>query len=200
MKSFKLYLPLLFILSLLIFPACVKQNAGNGVANANLSNNNSATAKSTKAFPEVPANIMNSPMKGLDGKTFTLKDYEGKIILINLWATWCGPCRMEMPELVKLQDDYRDKGVMVIGLDVDPEPEEVVKKFVESRKLNYTIGWVSDEAEKAFIDISQMNGIPQSFLITPDGRLASVFKGYGQNVTAQRVKAAVEDVLSRTSE
>lgn len=200
MKRSRLYLPLLFILSLLILPACVKQNAGSNTTANVKQPETGGPPKTTKAFPEMPAVVMTSQMKGLDGKNFTLKDHEGKVLLVNLWATWCGPCRFEMPELIKLQDEYRDKGLMVVGLDTDPEPLDFVKTFAERQKLNYTIGMLNDEAEDALIEISQMNGIPQSFLITPDGRLAKVFKGYNPRSTPQEVRKAIEDVFSRTSE
>jgi len=199
MKRFRLYLPLLFILSLLIFSACVKQNAGGNTAAVNQPETNAAP-KTTKAFPEMPATVMKSQIKGLDGKNFTLKDHEGKVLLVNLWATWCGPCRVEMPELIKVQDEYRDKGLMVIGLDTDPEPVEFIKAFAERQKLNYTLGLLNEDAKEVLLDISQMNGIPQSFLITPDGRLAKVFKGYNPRTTPQEVRKAIDDVLSRTTE
>jgi thiol-disulfide isomerase/thioredoxin len=198
MKRFRQYLQFLFISTLLISSACVKQNAvGTGNANQPV---NAALAKTTHAFPEMPINIMKSEIKGLDGKTFTLKDLEGKVLVVNLWATWCGPCRMEMPELVEIENDYKDKGVMVIGLDIDPEPEESVKAFVEKQQINYTIGWVKDDARDALVGISKMSGIPQSFVITSDGRLAGVLKGYAPKGTAQKIRLTLDDALNRTTE
>jgi thiol-disulfide isomerase/thioredoxin len=144
---------------------------------------------------------MSTEMKGLDGKTFALKDFKGKALLVNLWATWCGPCRMEMPELVKLETDYKDKGFMVIGLDADDsETPDQVKKFVEKQELNYKIGWAGSEMHGAFLSISQQSVIPQSFIITPDGKLAGIFRGYNPAKTPADVRSTLDEVLSRTSE
>lgn len=212
MKKSRLYLPLLFIFASLMFSACGIQKTANGPANNSANGGNSVAgntapanqsdpdkAKSTHAFPEMPANIMKAELKSLDGTSFTLKQYEGKVILINLWATWCGPCRMEMPGLIQLETDYKDKGVMVIGLDVDPEPEEMVKAFVEKQGLNYKIAWSTEEVHNGLLTISRAGVIPQSFMISQDGRLAAVYKGYGPN-TLKQMRTALDDTLARTTE
>jgi thiol-disulfide isomerase/thioredoxin len=226
MKISRIYLSLSLIFALAMFSACGTQKAANGAANNtgnNAANNtvakdntstgngqnsapanggaNSEQAKSTHVFPEMPSIIMKSEMKALDGTKFTLKQLEGKTVLINLWATWCGPCRMEMPELVKLEDEYKDKGFMVLGLDTDDsDTEEMVKTFVERQQLNYKIGWTSDEVNKGLLDISRAGVIPQSFLITKDGRLAGVFKGFAPNRTIIKMRETIDDVLTRTTE
>ncbi len=212
MKRSTVYLSLLFIL-LLILSGCNRPAATSvNTANTNSASTSSAStnsadpsntikAKGPKVYPEMPAVIMNSKIKGLDGKTFTLKDLQGKVVLLNLWATWCGPCRMEMPELVKVENEYKDKGVMVIGLDIESsESEDVVKRFVEERQLNYKIGWLDEEPTTALMSISKMSGIPQSFLLTTDGKLAGVFKGFNPTKTATDVRAKLDELLSETSD
>lgn len=222
MKSFKSYLPLMAAVFISVFagvacntaPTANGGNAANGANNGAVltdnggkngaPGNNTAPAngekKSTKELPEMPSVIMNTQMKSLDGENFTLKQYEGKIILVNLWATWCGPCRMEMPELIKIEEEYKEKGVMVVGLDVDPEPEAMVKTFVERQKLNYKIGWAEQEVTEGFVGISKMNGIPQSFLISQDGRLSAVFKGFNPSGFAAKVRATLDEALARTTD
>ncbi|HEV7645677.1 MAG TPA: TlpA disulfide reductase family protein [Pyrinomonadaceae bacterium] len=206
MKRSTIYLSLLFIL-LLILSGCNKPATSVNTAGANSASTNTADpsntvkAKVSKVYPEMPANIMTSKIRGLDGKTFTLKDLEGKVVLLNLWATWCGPCRMEMPELVKVENEYKDRGVMVIGLDIESsESEAMVKRFVEERQLNYKIGWLDEEPTNALMSISKMSGIPQSFLLTTDGKLAGVFKGFNPTKTATDVRAKLDELLGETSD
>jgi thiol-disulfide isomerase/thioredoxin len=122
------------------------------------------------------------------------------VVLVNLWATWCGPCRMEMPELIKLQDEYRDKGLVIIGLDTDDEPVEMVKTFAERQQLNYPVGWTSNEVRDGLLNISRAPAIPQSFILTTDGKLAGVFKGYNPSRTPADVRKTIDEILSRTSE
>lgn len=205
MKSSTVYLSLLFIL-LLLFSGCNKPGAGNGAntgpANktGNTGDANSSENKVAKVYPDMPPVIMSSQMKSLDGKPFTLKDYEGKIVLLNLWAIYCGPCRIEMPDLVKVQDEYKDKNVVVIGLDIQGSMEdspEAVKTLTERIGITYKIGYSNDDATSALIGITKMSGIPQSFLITPDGKLAGVFKGYNPQRTPADVRTKIDDLISQ---
>jgi thiol-disulfide isomerase/thioredoxin len=188
-------------LSLVIFPACgIKSSTNTNAANGSQAGN-PELAKSTHAFPEMPANVMNSRLKGADGESFTLKQYEGKVLLLNLWATWCGPCRMEMPELIKIENEYKDKDVMVIGLDVESaDTEDMVKTFIEKNQLNYKIAWSTDEVHSGLLGMSRAGVIPQSFLVTKDGRLAGIVKGYDPNNTPAKVRAMIDDALARTTE
>jgi thiol-disulfide isomerase/thioredoxin len=200
MKRPTVYLSLLFIL--LLFSACNKPSTGNDAANnkaINAGADNSSENKVSKIYPDMPPVIMTSQMKSLDGKPFTLKDYEGKIVLLNLWAIYCGPCRVEMPELVKVQDEYKDKNVVVIGLDIQgmEDSPEAVKALTDRMGITYKIGYSNDDATNALIGITKMTGIPQSFLITPDGKLAGVFKGYNPQRTPADVRTKIDDLLSQ---
>lgn len=151
-------------------------------------------APSGSGYPPAPEAVRNAEVELIDGGTFKLADQKGKVILINLWATWCGPCRNEMPELVKLQEKYRDRGFEVIGLDVDPEPIDLIKPFAEKMKINYKLGWANEELVRAFFDITQRNGIPQSFLINREGELTGVFFGGGGGVI-EKMKETVTKVV-----
>ena len=80
---------------------------------------------------------MQAELKGLDSAKFKIEDYKGKIVLVNLWATWCGPCKGEMPHLVELQNTYKEKGFEILGLDTDEDDTEAkVKEFAAEMKLN----------------------------------------------------------------
>lgn len=106
---------------------------------------------------------------------------KGKVLLLNMWATWCGPCRGEMPALVKMQDEHRDKGFEIIGLNTDDgDTKEMVEEFAKELNLNYTLVWAPTEMQNGLLKISNFNGIPQSFIVDRDGNLRGVFRGGGK--------------------
>lgn len=159
------------------------------------SSEKSSTAAKNSDYPPVPIAVSQTEIKTLDGGTFKIEDKKGKVILLNLWATWCGPCREEMPELIALQDKYRDKNFEIVGLNADDESAEKVKDFVNDKKLNYTIAWADGELMNELLKISKFSGIPQSYLIDRDGKLRGVFTGGGPKVIAQ-LKDTTEKLMS----
>lgn len=147
----------------------------------------------------LPAEIMNTELKSLDGKTFKLSDYKGKVVLVNLWATWCGPCRVETPDLVKVSQDFQARGVEVIGLtSEDPmEDETLVKEFVKKYNVPYLIGWSNQSVVMGLMQGNVRNSIPQSFIITRDGRVHKRFVGFNQTETPPKLRQALEEALSQ---
>jgi len=121
--------------------------------------------------------VDQADMKNLDGTTFKVADKRGKVLLLNMWATWCGPCRSEMPTLVKMQDEHRERGFEVIGLNTDEEPVDAINKFAGDMKLNYTLVWADTALQASLLRISKFPGIPQSFIIDREGNLRGVFRG-----------------------
>jgi thiol-disulfide isomerase/thioredoxin len=169
-----------------IFTAC----SGSG------SGNTAGTTTKKSDYPAVPAAIMQAELKGLDGGKFKLEDYKGKVVLINLWATWCGPCKGEMPHLVELQNTHKDKGFEILGLDTDESDTEAkVKSFAEEMKLNYTLGWVDEKTYNELLKLSKFPGIPQSFLISREGQILSIFTG-GSPSTIAKLKDMVGKTVS----
>ena len=138
---------------------------------------NAAPAKKKSDYPPIATAVAESDIKNLDGTTFKVADKKGKVILLNLWATWCGPCRSEMPALVRMQDKHRDAGLEIVGLNTDDETLEEINAFVDEMKLNYTIAWADTNLQAALLNITKFPGIPQSFLIDRNGDLRGVFKG-----------------------
>jgi thiol-disulfide isomerase/thioredoxin len=112
-----------------------------------------------------PANF-NFTFKNLDGKDVALSSYKGKVVLLNFWATWCGPCKAEIPAFVELQQQYGDK-LAIVGFSVDDTAEQA-RAFAQQYKINYPIllGEGREELQDAYGPIW---GIPASFLISRDG-------------------------------
>lgn len=107
--------------------------------------------------------------KTLDGKAFDLASMRGKVVLINIWATWCGPCRYEIPELIKLQQAWRAQGFEVLGVSVDAEETaNDVAPFVKEKAINYPVV-IDTEGEIA--NLFETNVIPTSALIDREGRI-----------------------------
>jgi len=133
----------------------------------------------------VPMEIPDLSLPGLGGKQVRLQDLKGKILLVDFWATWCGPCKETIPDLVKLQDRYRSDGLMVIGISLDVQGEEAVAAFAKQFNMNYTVLLGDDRTARAFGGIV---GIPTSFVVDRQGRIVKRFVGV---VDA----AAYEDVI-----
>ena len=171
---------LVFALAFSSFTGCSSpvQSGNSPVAEAPKSETESEKKKSD--YPPMATAVAQADIKNLDGTTFKVADKKGQVILLNLWATWCGPCRSEMPTLVRLQEKYRDAGLEVVGLNTDDETTEQINEFVTEMKLNYTIAWADTNLQAALVNITKFPGIPQSFLIDRDGNLRGVFRGAGK--------------------
>lgn len=178
----------------ILFAACNTVSTEKSSVNETSANAETAD-NSENPFPPAPSALMTADFKLIDGGKFKLEDAKGKVILFNLWATWCGPCRAEMPELVELQDKYRDQGLEIVGLNVDDETPEKVNPFVEEMKLNYKVGWSDEETTKEFMRISRRTEIPQSFLIDREGRVNGVFLGAGSAL--EKLKQSVENLMNK---
>lgn len=134
------------------------------------------SAKADKLeYPPMPAEVMTADVKALDGTSFKLESKKGTVVLVNLWATWCGPCIKEMPELVALHSELNPRGFEVLGLNVDDEEKGLVEGFAKEQNLNYPLGWTAEGQLNQLVKISRRTGIPQSFLIDRNGRLRGTF-------------------------
>ncbi|HLA96045.1 MAG TPA: TlpA disulfide reductase family protein [Pyrinomonadaceae bacterium] len=173
MKNFALFIVLVFVFSGLM-------GCGGSSANSTAESPKTDKPKKNSEYPALAEKVAQADVKNLDGSTFKVADRQGKVLLLNMWATWCGPCRAEMPALVKMQDEHRDKGFEIIGLNTDDgDTKEMIDEFAVNMKLNYTLVWADTPMQAAMLKISNFGGIPQSFLIDRDGKLRGVFKGGG---------------------
>jgi thiol-disulfide isomerase/thioredoxin len=152
----------------------------NSAAPANSTTAETNAEKPSSEYPPLAPNIAQADLKTMDGATFKIADKKGKIILINMWATWCGPCLAEMPSFVKMQEKYGPSGFEILGLDTDDESDTLtddINKVVKEKGINYPIVFSDLGTQAALLNISKFNGIPQSFLVDADGNLRGVFRG-----------------------
>ena len=114
----------------------------------------------------------NFALASYEGDSKTLADYEGKVVMLNFWATWCGPCKREIPDFIDLQKTYEGKGLEIVGVALD-DPNDV-RNFVDNSQINYDILFGSDQIAMAYGNI---RSIPTTFLIGRDGKIVSSFVG-----------------------
>ena len=147
----------------------------------------------------LPASVRDVEMKALVGSPIKLSDYSDKVLLLNLWATWCGPCRLEIPELVKLYNEFHSQGFEVVGLSTeDPEASvETVRSFVQAFNMDYRVGWVTPQVAVPLVQ--GRDSIPQSFIISRDGRILRRFVGFSAASTPPQLRQAVEEALNEKS-
>jgi peroxiredoxin len=145
---------------------------------------------SGNANSEVGDKAPDFKLKTIDGEVIRLKDYLGKIVIIDFWATWCAPCRMAIPELVELQNEY-EGDLVIIGISLDqPFTRQNLKPFIKSFGINYPVVMGTIEVVEAYGNI---RGIPTSFIIDRDGEIVNKFTGY---VPKSHYTADIERLLN----
>jgi thiol-disulfide isomerase/thioredoxin len=133
----------------------------------------SSPANATLRFFRDPATVPVFGARDLEGHDLSSAAWRGKVVLINFWATWCGPCRAEIPDLVALQEKYRDQ-LQIIGISEDEGPVADVKRFAADHKINYPIVMTSPEIRKLF---PAVNALPTSFILDRESRLVQKHVG-----------------------
>jgi peroxiredoxin len=153
------------------------------------------TVTAAPPAPDLPPAVSVVPLKDVKGGSFKLADFYGKVMVINLWATWCGPCRREIPELVKLHKEFQSRGVEIVGLSTEnPDASaEKVRKFIQDFQIDYRIGWAPVEVGAPLMQ--GHDSIPQTFVISRDGRILKHFRGFSPANTSAELKQALEDAL-----
>jgi len=177
--------------------SCNSNDPSSNPASANKSG--AAPNRPGPGFTMVPPPVLQAENRTTSGAAIKLGDYSGKVLFVNLWATWCGPCRMETPELVKLNKEFKDRGVEMIGLSTeDPDASaQSVQEFVRAYNVDYQIGWATHE-----VALGLMQGrtnIPQSFIIARDGRIIRRFIGFSPQSTPVQLRQALEQALIEKS-
>jgi thiol-disulfide isomerase/thioredoxin len=186
MKFTKLSLSGLALAAILSLTACEEETSTNAnkPADAKIAAGQTSEAgqkQDAQKGPMLAENVLASPIKTISGKTVKLNDYKGKVLIINFWATWCGPCRQEIPHLVAMRKELDGQDFEVIGVTHtanDPDPE-AVKEFAQQFKVNYLIGYAESTLIAGLQSGGIMNNIPQSFIISREGQIIKRFVGFG---------------------
>jgi peroxiredoxin len=128
-------------------------------------------------------------LKDSDGKVVRLSDYKGKVVLLDFWATWCGPCRLEIPWFMEFQRKLKDKGFLVLGVSMDDDGWDAVKPFVNDLGINYRVVMGNDSTADQFGGIE---ALPTTFLIDRDGKIAAVHVGL---TSKSEIEDGIEELL-----
>lgn len=130
-----------------------------------------------KNHPSKDDNSTKAPdfeLTNSEGETVRLSSFEDKVIILNFWATWCGPCRMEIPGFVDLYKKYNEKGLEIIGVSVDQSGWNAVKPFIKNYKVNYPILMFNNQV---IMDYGGIRGIPTTFIINRKGEIVEKIVG-----------------------
>lgn len=134
----------------------------------------SAYVSGARSEPASSTISVGFTLKDISGQTVRLSDFEGKIVIVNYWATWCPPCLAEVPGLVSIYEKYKDKGVVVIGITLD-ESRESVLRFVEDYSVTYPILFSTRQVLR---DYGNLRSIPTTFILDQKHKLVDRVRGY----------------------
>ena len=126
-----------------------------------------------------------------------MADFSGKVLVVNVWASWCPPCRREVPEYEQVRSEYVGRAVEFIGLTVeDPRTSTTrVKQFVRKLSFGFRVGWADPQTARTLMNGNE--AIPQTLVIDPDGRILSHWDGYAVQHSGDHLRSVLENALSR---
>ena len=152
-----------------------------------LKNNKVIKTEKSKSPTNKESRKMKAPdfmLADLDGNVMTYSAYEGQVVLLTFWGTWCGPCRQEIPDFIKLYDEFNNEGLEIIGIAIQSGSAESIKKFSDYYKINYPVltDIEGNESYKAFSDFGTISGVgtravPTTFLIDREGYIVKTYRG-----------------------
>ena len=204
-----IYLKFFLVLSLTLFLGCsgkqekkkineIEQslNVSNQKMTLEKVNNNSKVSlrknkviktEKAKSLTSKESQKMKAPdflLADLDGNVMSFSAYEGQVVLLTFWGTWCGPCRQEIPDFIKLYDEFNNEGLEIVGIAIQSGGAESIKKFSDYYKINYPVltDIEGNESYKAFSDFGTISGVgtravPTTFLIDRGGYIVKTYRG-----------------------
>jgi thiol-disulfide isomerase/thioredoxin len=143
----------------------------------------------------LPESLREREIKALDNSTFRLEDFHGKIVVINIWASWCGPCRREIPEYEKVRKSYQGRDVEFIGLTTeDPRTSaDKVNRFLRDTPFGFRLGWADRELARTLME--GRGAIPQTLVIDGYGRVINHWAGYSSGQSGSRLKQTIDRAI-----
>lgn len=153
------------------------------------------TPAATPAYDKLPEVLMKRELRSLEKGSFRLSDFGGKVLVVNLWASWCGPCRREIPDFEEIRRDYSGRGVEFVGLTTEnPRTDEGrVREFLRDVKFGFRLGWADRETALALMNGRQT--IPQTYVISADGSVVMHMRGYGAARGVAMLRGALDRAL-----
>ena len=146
-----------------------------------------AAVKNRKAAPEFS-------LKDANGQTVHLSDYKGKVVLLDFWATWCGPCKVEIPWFMEFESQFKDQGFAVLGVSMDEDGWAAIKPYMRDRKMNYRVLLGNDQVSTSY---GGLDALPTTLLIDRQGDIASVHEGVSMG--KEEFKNAIVQLLGSPS-
>ena len=159
----------------------------NNNSKAPLRKNKVIKTEKAKSLTSKESQKMKAPdflLADLDGNVMSFSAYEGQVVLLTFWGTWCGPCRQEIPDFIKLYDEFNNEGLEIVGIAIQSGGAESIKKFSDYYKINYPVltDIEGNESYKAFSDFGTISGVgtravPTTFLIDREGYIVKTYRG-----------------------
>jgi cytochrome c biogenesis protein CcmG/thiol:disulfide interchange protein DsbE len=141
--------------------------------------------------PQESISAPNFSLKTLDGQEITLSELKGKVVLLDFWGTWCGPCKESIPHLIQIYKSNQEKGIELIGMNMDKGGTEIVRHFVKSMDIPYPIVMATDDVARSY----GVTGLPTSFLIDRKGKIREKILGFDSAI-AKHMASKVAELTS----
>jgi thiol-disulfide isomerase/thioredoxin len=160
--------------------------------------------RATNAAPAplmfLPESLRERKIKGIDKGDFRLADFDGKVVVINIWASWCGPCRREVPDYERVRKSYEGQDVAFVALTAEDPDEagDAVRKFVRQVNFGFRLGWADRELARTLMN--GRNGIPQTIVVDMENRVVKHWSGYAAGRSADRLKDAIDQALPQKTQ